>query len=74
LKYHGKATTVGAPQYQVASLTLEEVLSSSVSKHLEVIADSIYEWEGAVAKNLELTPADIADIKTQYSKKMNLQA
>ena len=73
----GAPTVAGAPQSQVASLTLKDVLdskSNSVSKHLGEIADSMCEWEGAVAENLELTPADIANIIIKYPKEMNLQA
>jgi hypothetical protein len=71
---HPRAAAVS--QSQVASLTLEDVLdskSSSVSKHLGEIADSMCEWEGAVAENLGMTQADVANIKAQYPKKMNLQ-
>lgn len=72
-------TAAGVSQYQIASssLMLEDVLdskSNSVLKHLGEIADSVLEWEGAVAENLRLTPADIADIKIQYPKKIKLQA
>ena len=44
------------------------------SKHLGLIADSMYEWEGAVADELELTPADVAAILTKYPKELKLQA
>ena len=70
-------TAAEASQSQVASLALEDVLdskSNSVSKHLGEIADSMYEWEGAVAENLGLAPADIASIKTKFPKEINLQA
>ena len=66
----------GESQSQVASLTLEDVIdskSNSVSKHLGEIADSMCEWEGAVAENLGLTPADISSIKTKFPKEINLQ-
>ena len=44
-----------------------------VSKHLGQIADAMYEWEGPIAEQLELTEADIANIKTEYPKKLRLQ-
>ena len=74
---HTHPTAAAASQSEVASLTLEDVLdskSNSVSKHLGEIADSMYEWEGAVAENLGLAPADIASIKTKFPKEINLQA
>ena len=76
LKLAGVPTAVGASQSQIASLTLEDVLDSKsncVSKHLGEIADSIHEWEGAVAENLELTAADVSNIITKYPRKLNLQ-
>ena len=68
-----RPTAAGAPQSQISLGDVLDSKSSSVLKHLGEIADSMYEWEGAVAENLKLTPADIVDIKTQYPKKMNLQ-
>ena len=44
------------------------------SKHLGQIADSMYEWEGAIADELGLTPADVAAIKTKYPTQLKLQA
>ena len=41
-------------------------------KHIGKIADSMFEWEGPIAEELELRRSDIADIKTEH-KKMNLQ-
>ena len=71
-------TAAVAPQPpQVAPMSLDDVLdskSSGVAKHLGEIADSMCEWEGSVAENLELTQADVANIKTEFPKKMNLQA
>ena len=70
-------TAAVVPQPQVSPVKLNDVLdskSSGVSKHLGEIADSMCEWEGPVAENLELTQADIANIKTKYPKEMNLQA
>ena len=47
--------------------------NDGVSKHLGEIADSMYEWEGPVAEQLDLTPADIAAIKTKYPDELRLQ-
>ena len=55
---------------------LDQVLDSGndgVSKHLGQIADSMYEWEGAVAEQLELTEADIAAIGTKRPDELRLQ-
>ena len=47
--------------------------SCSVSKHLGQIADSMYEWEGSVAEELGLTPADVAAIKVKHPGELRLQ-
>ena len=47
--------------------------NDGVSKHLGLIADSMYEWEGQVAEQLDLTPADIAAIKEKYPGELKLQ-
>ena len=55
---------------------LDQVLdfeNGGVSKHLGKIAESMYEWEGSVAEQLGLTPADISDIKVEYPGKLKLQ-
>ena len=44
-----------------------------VSKHLGQIADAMYEWEGAVAEQLNLTEADIAAIKMKHPGELKLQ-
>ena len=44
-----------------------------VSKHLGHIADSMCEWEGQIAEELELTPADVASIKNDHQNKLSLQ-
>ena len=44
-----------------------------VSKHLGQIADTMYEWEGPIAEQLELSRADIAAIKTKYPGELRLQ-
>ena len=55
---------------------LDRVLDSEhggVSKHLGQIADAMYEWEGPIAEQLELTKPDIAAIWTKYPRELNLQ-
>ena len=55
---------------------LDQVLdfeNGGVSKHLGQIADSMYEWEGPVAEQLGLTPAEIAAIKLKYPSELGLQ-
>lgn len=47
--------------------------NGGVSKHLGQIADSMYEWEGAVAEGLGLTKADIAAIKMKHHSELRLQ-
>ena len=43
-----------------------------VPRHLGQIADSMSEWEGPIANQLELTPADVAAIKAD-NPKFNMQ-
>ena len=55
---------------------LDEVVdysSGGVTKYLGRIADSMSEWEGSIAEQLGLTPADIATIKTEHSSRLQLQ-
>ena len=57
--------------YIAHSQRLEQVLDfeyDGVSQHLGQIADSMYEWEGAIAEQLGLLPADVASIKLENSK------
>ena len=49
---------------------MDQVISNT---HLGRIADSLSEWEGPIADNLELTPSDVAAIKTSYPSKLHLQ-
>ena len=42
-------------------------------KHIGKIADSMSEWEGRIAEELELNGHNIAYIKEKYDKKLNLQ-
>lgn len=56
---------------------LDQVIDSDhggVPKHLGQIADSIDEWEGAVAESLGLGLAVVAGIKEKHPGKLNLQA
>ena len=43
-----------------------------VPHHLGQIADSMSEWEGPIANQLELTPADVSAIKAD-NPKFNMQ-
>ena len=47
--------------------------NKGVPKHLGMIADFMYEWEGRIADELELTPVDVCDIKQKYPSQLNLQ-
>ena len=47
--------------------------NNGVPLYLGQIADSMYEWEGAVAERLCLTQVDVAAIKLQHPTKLNLQ-
>ena len=47
--------------------------NSGVSKHLGVIADSMYEWEGKIAEHLDLTTVDVDSIKMKYPNELRLQ-
>ena len=48
---------------------------SGITKHVHLgrIADSMHEWEGPVADQLDLTPADVAAIKAKYPHDLRLQ-
>jgi hypothetical protein len=64
---------IGVAQGQL----LDQVIDGGhggVSTHLGQIADRMDEWEGAVAENLGLHPADVAEIKEAHSGKLKLQA
>jgi hypothetical protein len=41
--------------------------------HLGKVADSMAEWEGPIADMLKLKLGDVANIKTKYPRKLNLQ-
>ena len=56
------------------SLDLElDAEHGGVPKHLGLIAESMYEWEGGIAEELGLTPADVAHIKTKHPSSLKLQ-
>ena len=60
--------------YTSASFTLTLFAFQYYSnKHLGLIADSMHEWEGPVAEELLLAPADVANIKTKYPIQLTLQ-
>jgi hypothetical protein len=44
-----------------------------VSLHLGKVADSIPQWEGAIAEALGLTQGEVAEIKAEHPNKLNLQ-
>ena len=43
------------------------------SKHVGQIADKMYEWEGKIADELELTQFDVKAITTKHPKELELQ-
>ena len=47
--------------------------NSGVLKHLGKIADSMDKWEGKIAEELKLSPADVAAIKTEHPSNLRLQ-
>jgi hypothetical protein len=48
--------------------------NGGASRHLGQIADGMYEWEGPIAEQLGLTPADVEAIKMKHDKDLKLQA
>lgn len=55
---------------------LDKVIDSQhfgIHKHLGMIADSMAEWEGPIANQLQLSPADVAMIKTKHPSHLKLQ-
>ena len=42
-------------------------------RHLGQVADKMSEWEGSIAGQLDLTPADVAAINMRYPKRLKLQ-
>jgi hypothetical protein len=47
--------------------------NGGISLHLGQIADKMREWEGSIAEQLRLTPADVEAIKTKYPRNLKLQ-
>ena len=54
----------------IADKRLDQVLSDG---SLGKIADSMYEWEGPIAEQLELSPADVAAITKKHPGELKLQ-
>ncbi len=62
--------------YLILDDELDKVIDSQhygIHKHLGMIADSMVEWEGPIADELQLSPADIAMIKGKYPANLRLQ-
>lgn len=49
-------------------------MNDGVSLHLGKIAASMCEWEGRLADELGLTPAEVAAIKYKYPSDLKLQS
>ena len=47
--------------------------NGGVPRHLGQIADKMCEWEGRIAEELGLIPADVAAINKKHPGKLNLQ-
>ena len=45
-----------------------------VPKHIGAIADIMGEWEGSIAEQLELTDADVANVRAAHPMNLKLQA
>ena len=43
------------------------------AKHLGQVADTMTEWEGKIAEELQLSVADVAAIKAEHPTKLKLQ-
>ena len=50
-----------------------DIRGQTIQKHLGRIAAEMTDWEDAIADNLGLTAADIADIMDRYPRKPSLQ-
>ena len=59
--------------YPVLGDRVLDFSNDGVSRHLGHIADNMCEWEGPIADQLGLTPADVATINTKYPKSLKLQ-
>ena len=47
--------------------------NGGVHKHIGQIADSMTEWQGPIAEELNLTPAQISGIREMYPGNLSLQ-
>ena len=68
--------TVPLPvQDPLSMMNLDKVLDydNKSEVHLGEIADTMTEWEGPIAEHLNLTPAEINDIKAEHPTKLGLQ-
>ena len=62
--------------YLISGNQLDQVIDSQhlgIPKHLGMIADSMFEWEGSIAAELKLSHADIAMIKAKHPANLRLQ-
>lgn len=50
-----------------------DVENNDVPKHLGQIAEKMREWEGKIAEELELSPADVAAITMKHCSELKLQ-
>ena len=79
LKYRIRQSIVSSAIYvidQPQVTALDQVIdleSGNVPKHLGHIADSMSDWEGRIADELMLTPAEVETIKEKHRNKFNLQ-
>ena len=48
-------------------------MNDGVPRHLGQIADAMHEWEGSIADQLRLAPAEIDAIKIKYPHNLQLQ-
>ena len=51
-----------------------DFMNDGVSRHLGQIAESMYKWEGRVADELGLSPAEVAAIKCRHPSDLKLQS
>ena len=70
-RFKVRATTIGCLcSYSIADKRLDQILSDG---NLGKIADSMSEWKGPIAEQLELTVADIEAIQVEEPRKHKLQ-
>ena len=63
------------PEKEGISQWLDHVIDfgNKSAKHLGQIADTMTEWEGKIAEELQLTVSDVAAIKTKHPMDLKLQ-